>query len=159
MWPFNRRQSAPSDPQPRTVVRRLRGYAAAAVNRLTNDWRAGHTTANLEIARALPILRNRARDLERNNDYIRRYLHLLTTNVVGHAGIGLQMRVKTARGLDDKRANDSIEAAWGEWCRDCAVDGQHSWLDVQQIALRTVAREQRAASGKTSSGRVAVRFA
>jgi len=150
MWPFAKRQSAPIEqtgdrPAPtstgRTVVRRLRDYAAAAVNRLTNDWRAGHTTANLEIARALPILRNRARDLERNNDYIRRYLHLLTTNVVGHAGIGLQMRVKTARGLDDKRANDAIEAAWQEWCRDCAVDGQHSWLDVQHVAMRTVARD------------------
>lgn len=139
MWPFNRK----TKPIPRRPVSvRVKAYAAAAVNRLTSDWNAPDSTADMEISRALPLLRQRARDMERNNDYIRRYFSLLLTNVIGHTGIRLQSRAYTAAGELDKAANTLIEAKWREWGkRGCTVCGRYTWLGVKQLVLRSVARD------------------
>ncbi len=54
-----------------------RSYGAARVGRMTNDWTTSVTSANKEIKGDLKTLRARARQLERDNDYIRRYLKAL----------------------------------------------------------------------------------
>jgi len=119
-----------------------RSYSAAAVGRLTADWNAPDSTADMEISTALRILRTRARDMERNNDYAKRYFHLLTTNVLGHKGVGLQIRANGGDGKPDKHANDLIEAKWKTWGKfGCTVCSRYSWIDVQQLVLRSVARD------------------
>ena len=50
-----------------------RNYAAAKINRLTNDWATVISSGDAEIKGDLKTLRARARELERNNDYARRY--------------------------------------------------------------------------------------
>jgi len=119
-----------------------RAYSAAAVGRLTADWNAPDSTADMEISMALRVLRARAQDMERNNDYAKRYFHLLTTNVLGHKGVSLQIRAKGSDGKPDKFANALIETKWKAWGKPgCTVDGQLSWNDVQQLVLRSVARD------------------
>ena len=51
-----------------------RNFAGAAINRLTNDWLSPITSADQEIRSSLSRLRSRCRELERNNDYVRRFL-------------------------------------------------------------------------------------
>ena len=68
-----------------------RNYAAAARNRLMADFIGSNRSADSEIRWSLKELRNRSRDLERNNEYFRRYLQLLQTNVVGSNGFNLQI--------------------------------------------------------------------
>lgn len=122
---------------------RKRNYHGAAISRLTNDWLAPVTTADDEIRGSLQKLRARCRELERNNDYVRRFLSGLESNVLGHAGVGLQMKVTENGGRPDILANDMIERAWRDWGRkrNCSVTGQSTWFDVQRLVLRSVARD------------------
>ena len=141
MWPFKAKSVSPT-PARRPVNVRMKSYAAASVGRLTADWSRPESTADMEISAALRMLRNSARDMERNNDYARRYFHLLTTNVLGHKGVGLQVRAKGGDGKPDKFANDLIESKWKEWGNlGCTVCNRYTWLDIQHLVLRAVARD------------------
>ena len=128
----------------------VRDFAGALSSRLTNDWLANITTADSEIRSNIKTLRARCRELERNNDWVRRYFKLLENNVLGHCGVGLQMKIRETVKVNgqfaeryDKRANDLIEMAWEKWGRRefCTIGQNLNWLDVQRIALRSVARD------------------
>jgi capsid protein len=70
-----------------------RAYDAARVSRLTSDWIFSHQSADREVRAGLEKIRQRARDLERNSDYARRYLSLVESNIVGKAGFSLRLAV------------------------------------------------------------------
>jgi lambda family phage portal protein len=74
---------------------------------------------------------------------VRRFLSGLESNVLGHAGIGLQMKVTENGGRPDTLANDLIERAWRDWAQSesCTVTGRMTWFDVQRLALRSTARD------------------
>ena len=74
---------------------------------------------------------------------MRRFLSGLESNVLGHAGIGLQMKVTENGGRPDTLANDLIERAWRDWAQSesCTVTGRMTWFDVQRLALRSTARD------------------
>lgn len=120
-----------------------RAYHAAKVSRLNTDWVTGATSANSEIKGSLKALRARARQLERDNDYARRYFKALENNVLGSNGVQLQAKAKDIDGTSDTFANNAIERAWKKWGRmgNCTVTGKHSWHDVQRVVLRSVARD------------------
>lgn len=120
-----------------------RNYSGATISRLTNDWLSPVTSADQEIRSSLSRLRGRCRELERNNDYVRRFLSGLESNVLGHAGIGLQMKITEDGGRSDELANDLIEKAWRDWSRRevCTVTGRMTWFDVQRLVLRSTARD------------------
>lgn len=121
-----------------------RDYAAAASNRLTLDWaRGGNTSANADLYRALDTLRARSRALCNDNAYARRFLGMVSANVVGGPGVLLQARVYNAPGKPDEGANDAIESAWARWGArgTCDVTGRLSWRDLQTLVIKTVARD------------------
>lgn len=120
-----------------------RSFQGAAINRLTNDWLSPASTADDEIRASLTQLRGRCRELERNNDYVRRFLSAIESNILGHSGIGLQMKVTENGGLPDNLANDLIEKEWKKWSRRefCTVTKRMTWFDVQRLILRSVARD------------------
>src|SRR5688572_30572262 len=117
------------------VVEMQRQYFGALQGRLTNDWLASSTSADSEIRGNVVVLRNRCRDLERSNDYARRYFKLLENNVLGHCGIGLQMKIREMKKADgkwqevyDTRANSMIESGWRKWGeRFCSINGAYTW--------------------------------
>lgn len=110
-------------------------------NRLVTDWIAGGTSADSEIRSSLRALRNRSRELGRNNDYVRAFLRELENNVVGQ-GIPFQAQVKMQRGnrLNDQ-LNDLIEQKWCQWTRKetCDVAGKLCFEDIERMAIRSVA--------------------
>ena len=57
----------------------FRNYAGANGGRLFGDFIASSFSADSELKTSLPILRNRSRDLARNNEYAKRYLNLIKT--------------------------------------------------------------------------------
>ena len=72
------------EPMKRTrLPRQYRTYSGANQGRLFADFLASNNSADAELSLALPTLRNRSRDLARNNEYARRFLHLIKTNVIG----------------------------------------------------------------------------
>lgn len=120
-----------------------RGYSGAEISRLFQDWAAPSTDANAEAKPSVRRLRNRSRDLERNDDYTRRYFQLLENNVLGANGIGLQMKVRKGNREPDKAANDAIEAAWAKWGkkRNCCVNRGHTWRGACRLILRAAKRD------------------
>jgi len=120
-----------------------RGYDAAKIDRLTNSFLAPLTTADTELSFALPIMRARSRELERNNDYAKKFLRMCSQNIVGKTGFVLQNKARDANGAMDKLANKAIEQEWTLWGKkgNCTVDGRLSWLAEQELFIKTVARD------------------
>lgn len=130
-------RSTPQQPSPR---RRM--YEGAKVNRLTSDWVTAGTSADAEIKGSLPRLRNRSRQLVRDNDYAKQAIRAIKANVIG-TGIRLQAQVKMQRGAGrlDQVVNDAIETAWSKWgCKDyCHTAGRLSFPDMERLLIGSMA--------------------
>jgi len=117
-----------------------RAYAGAIVNRLTTDWIAQSTSYDAELRTSLRTLRNRTRELIRDNDYAKNAVRVIKNNVVG-TGIGFQAQVPMQRGgkLNDT-VNAQIEQAWARWCRKqtCHTGGTLSFADIERLVLGAV---------------------
>ncbi len=127
-------------PQPR---RKKRSYAGANQGRLFADFMASRTTADSELRASLEVLRDRSRDLVRNNEYARRFVNLMKTNVVGDRGFTHQVRARNLDNSLDAVGNQIIENAFKDWGRlgNCDVTGGMSWLDVQRFAIESLVRD------------------
>jgi lambda family phage portal protein len=120
-----------------------RSYDGASSSRLTADWATSSTSADAALNGRLAMLRDRSRDLERNNEWVRGFLRILENNVLGEGGISLQMRVRDQSGRMDEAANQIIEDGWWKWGRvgRCTLNRRQSWRDVQRLVLRSIARD------------------
>lgn len=134
-----------TQPQAPAHLRRMGSYAGAATNPLTaRDWIfATLRSANQDVRGNHRRLTDRARDLSRNDPYGRRFLSLVTQNIVGPHGIQLQPQVRDPDGSFNEELNREISAAWKRWGdpSTCSVDGRHSWVEVQQLMARGWARD------------------
>lgn len=122
-------------------------FSASKGGRLAMDWIVSPLSADSAMRGSLCAIRNRSRDLERNNEWWRGFLRTLVNNVIGECGITLQMRIKERQADGSERfdeiANDRIETAWWQWGRagSCTLCGRHSWRDLLTLACRAVARD------------------
>lgn len=127
-------------PKPRKMAR---AYHGADTGRLFSDFISSSRSADSEIKPSLRILRDRCREISRNHPYAKRYLQIMTTNVVGANGIRIQVRKRNDDGSLDSVGNRIIEQAWQQWGRTgfCTVDGRISWNQAQRLFLETLARD------------------
>ena len=135
------KDNAPKKAGWRKIARGQRSYAAAIVDRLRGDFDGSTLSINEELRSSLSVMRSRSRQLERDNDYARKFLSMVGQNVIGPQGIRLQMRVRDLDGSLDTMANERIERAWVKWGKNCSMDGRLSWCDVQNLFIKTVARD------------------
>ena len=63
-------------------LRGLRAYQGALVSRLTQDWMSSQLSADAEIRNSLRKLRDRSRELVRNNPYARQAKITTHINIV-----------------------------------------------------------------------------
>ena len=128
-------------PEPAKPQRR-RMYEGAKFSRLTADWVTGNTSADSEVYGSAQKLRDRARQLCRDNDYARQALRAIEGNVVGQ-GIPFQAQVRMMRGGGrlDAGVNDQIETAWKRWtaARYCHTGGKLTFHDIERLAVRACA--------------------
>lgn len=120
-------------------------FPAAQFGRLVADWATNGLSADRVLDGNLKVLRDRARQLERSNSYMRRFLAELVANVLGASGILLNSNVRdTPGGKLDRDANLYLERRFTDW--SC----NPKWFDVarelnmhesQKIGLRSVARD------------------
>lgn len=116
---------------------RRRGYAGAMISRLTNDWLSSQASADAEIRTSLRKLRDRSREMVRNNPYAKQAKRTTQINVVG-SGITLQSQVQQVRTRKpNEQANRLIEEKWSAWCRakHCDVAGRHSFHMMEWLAV------------------------
>jgi lambda family phage portal protein len=121
--------------------RRVRVFASAQVDRLTADWTTTPLSADEVLRRTLRTLRARSRERWQNDDYARRFIGMVRSNVVGPKGISFQARIRDPNGQQDNLANDAVEAAWKRWGRaeHCDVTGRLNWTQMQMLFITSVA--------------------
>ena len=107
-----------------------RYYTGADRGRLMQDWRTTGANADLEIWRDLKLLRDRSRDLVRNNPYAAAAIRQIGANLVGK-GINARAMHKS------KRVQKLAQAKWDEWAQG-RVDGFNTFATVQLLAVRAV---------------------
>ena len=121
-------------------------------------------SSDAELKPALRILRNRSRELARNDEYARRYISLLRNGAVGPHGISVQCKARNADGSLDGPGNRIIENGWKAWGKrgSCTVDGRLSFGDAQRLVIETLARDGevlvRLMPGARNADRFAIQF-
>jgi lambda family phage portal protein len=123
--------------------RDIKNYAAGGMTRLTADWPTQITSPTAILQYTLTAMRARSRDLAINNDYARRFLAMVGSNIIGPNGIILQCKAKWPDGRLDKWANDKIENAWLDWGKkgNFDVTGTLSMHDADWLGVQSVARD------------------
>jgi len=123
--------------------RYVSGFAAAKQDRLTADWiLPGRLGVDQLLKWSLSKIRERSRDLARNDDYMRQFLRMLEANVVGPHGIKLQAKVRAKDDSLDVRASRLVEEAWIRWGkRFASVNGDMTLREILRLALISVARD------------------
>jgi lambda family phage portal protein len=106
-----------------------RGYDGAARGRRTDGWRAPNTSADAEIAMAGALLRDRMRDLVRNNPHAAKAVSVLVNNIVG---AGIIPRAASGNEKLDREA----DTLWESWSSQCDADGQLDCYGLQTLACR-----------------------
>lgn len=116
-----------------------RAYAAAAGGRTTSDWMAGSSSEDSELDASLTVMRNRSRQMVRDNPHAANLQRIIEDNVVG-TGIGLQAQVTKLDGSPDQEVNDKIEEAWARWSdrESCHTAGLLSMTDLLRMAVGNV---------------------
>lgn len=99
-----------------------------------NNWKATSTSANAEIGQASRALRDRHRDMARNNPYVRKAIEVIAANVVG---TGIKPSIQDTR----TRALRSTKASWRAWADTtlCDFEGRKTFAGIQRLVMRSVA--------------------
>lgn len=104
-------------------------YAGAARNRLTYDWRTDRSGPNREVYGGLLTLRDRSRDLVRNNPHARKAIETITANVVG---TGIRAKYVNP---DDKRLEQTVNDLWKRWQIDASAESDLEWSGLQHLLV------------------------
>jgi lambda family phage portal protein len=114
----------------RAATEVLLRYEGARPTRNSEGWIATGSGANVEVGGDMSRLRNRVRDLVRNNSHCRKALRIWSTNVVG---TGIMPRANTG----DKKLDAIIDANFKTWAKTCDADGQLDFFGLQALIART----------------------
>lgn len=145
-WAASRRYSHEPKPLPKTRnkirIPQVRQFEASEGSTLLNDWARDGISCDADLFEALQELRARAKDLCQNNQYAKRFLRLLETNVIGPEGIRLQMAKKRNDGSPDKLVNDLVETGWKDFLNreNFTVTGTVPGVSAQNLMIKSVAR-------------------
>lgn len=107
-----------------------RRYDAARLDRRTQNWQTTAASADLEIWRDLRRLRDRSRDLVRNNPYAASGVSQLVANLVGD---GIEARAEHK----DEQLAATAQRAWNDWANN-PVDGRHTFYGLQSQMVRAM---------------------
>ena len=142
-----------------------RMFSAAMTSRLTTDWPVSISSADSEILVSAIATRSRLRQLERDDDYMRRMLRLFQNNVIGYQGIQLQMKIREPapalrpqpadpanpnqkvsnkpRFQFDTEANQMVQSAWKEYLKpeNATVMRNMSGVNLQRLIVRAWKRD------------------
>ncbi len=104
-------------------------YEGASKGRATEGWRSSGTSADAEIAPAAGLLRDRMRDLVRNNPLAAQAVQVLVNNIVGY---GIRPRARTGDAKLDKR----VDALFERWSKVCDAHGHTNFEGLTALAVR-----------------------
>ncbi len=117
-------------------------FSAATTSNATYSWTRTPIPINEIIRRTLTVLRARSREQYQRNDYARKFIQLLKTNVVGPTGFAFEGKVVNRSGKADIPANDLLESSYTDWARrHCSLDGRLDYTDLSNLQITETALE------------------
>lgn len=137
----------------RAAIQSGKSQKRFAVARQTNTGPrqfGGALSINAELRRDLAAIKAQSRRAGNDDGYVGRYLNMCETHLIGPDGFTMWSEVRLPNGSKDVTANLAVEAAFKAWAEkgQCDVTGQYSWIDIQNMFVRTVAE----------SGEIMVRY-
>ena len=110
------------------------GYDGAARGPTMRDWRTNPSSADAEDFGSRELLRDRARDIERNTGLGERVLQVLVAKVIG---TGCYSRSATG----DARTDARVNALWAEFAKNASVPNRLNWYGMQALIVRSWFRD------------------
>ena len=125
----------------RTVLAMTGGYEGARKDRRgLKEYNPQGGSADSDINMDLSTLRNRSRDLARNNPIGGGAIHTAVNNVVG-TGLSLNARVdRTVLGMGEeetKAFEQAAERGFRLWAEECDLERGVTFSDLQELAFRS----------------------
>ncbi len=108
-----------------------RSYEGAKTGRFTDGWITAGTDADSEISLATVKLRDRARDLVRNNPYAAKTVMTHASSLIG-SGISPQIKART------KKQDDLVSDLWNSFVDECDADGRTNFYGLQTLSSRSM---------------------
>lgn len=110
-----------------------RKYDGASGGRHYSDWHSANLSVNQEVLRDLRVLRERARDLCRNNAYAINAVRILRNNIVG-TGI-----IPNPSGLSAAQLK-KLKKAWKKWAGKtiCDYDEMNNFYGLEALVTKVV---------------------
>ena len=128
-----------------------RNFDAAKGSRYTTDWITQQGGADRALRNDIVSLRDRARDLERNDGYAESLFIELESNIIGPKGIQMKPMARKADARasggvvnkTDTAACEKIAQAWEDFSKrgNFDVTRQFSRASFERIAIRSIARD------------------
>lgn len=108
----------------RAALQVMLAYEANQVGRRSANWKASSGSANSEITPSLSRVRNRARDMVRNNPYARSAITKLVARAIGTGIVA--------------RPPQNVLPVWKEFVEVADFEGQHDLYGLESLIGRTV---------------------
>lgn len=129
LWPFKRSAPAKAPGLSMAEVAKIgrafgRGYDAARQDRHTEGWYGDYGISQWDIRHQLRVVRNRSREMWKNDPYLSRWGSIIRNNVIGADGVQLVMDVadwgpdaktKEWTKRPDKMANEILQRDFKKW--------------------------------------------
>lgn len=106
-----------------------RGYEGAQRGKRGDAWLSGASSADAEIGSSGALLRDRSRELTRNNPHAAKALSALVNNIIGY---GITPRADSSNAKLNKAANSLFD----RWIKQCDADGVLDFYGMQTLACR-----------------------
>lgn len=105
-----------------------RNYEAGSKSNRLSGWKTKPSDATAAQALSLPLMRDRSRDLVRNNPHAARIVQAITAHTIGTGIVG------------EIQGNDKLEQLWQAWAEttDCDADARHDLFGLQRLVMRCV---------------------
>lgn len=125
----------------RLALGSFNSYRGADKTRMRESWIPGYGSPDEDLLPELATLRERSRDLNRNDAHASGITHTIVTNVIG-TGIKPQSRVDATRlGLVEKDVDvfqKSAERAWQRWVPFADAGNRMDFYEIQQLIERQI---------------------
>ncbi len=99
------------------------GYDASKPGGPNQLWRPGNKSGTSENLTGAPLLKARARDLSRNNPYVRGGKRKIIANTVG-SDLSVVFSIKNQNGESDKELNAYLNSSFKQWAKNAMLDGR-----------------------------------
>lgn len=127
--------------QARASTKMFSTYRGAEKSRLRGDWKALSGSADADLLGDLPTLRQRSRDLNRNDAHASAITGTVVVNVIG-TGLRPQSRPDVEElGVSPEQGHafaKKAERAWKIWCRKADSQNRMDFYELQSLVQRQI---------------------